>query len=289
MSKKVSIILPVYNGEDNISAAIDSVLQQTYTNFELIIVNDCSTDGTFAILEDYLNKDERIKVINNPTNQKLPKSLNIGFYHASGDYYTWTSDDNLYKCDAIEKMVNILEKMTGFDMVYSDFIRIDSEGKELGVSELDEPQGLLVGNIIGACFLYTKSVAERVGEYDVNLFLAEDYDYWLRIMREGKIYHLKEKLYYYRQHGGSLTATRQEQIGMQTYRALEKNFLFLATYSTKKKDRYAFYDQVIWRLRNNPEKQAEIKDRIERLDRDYLHFTHKNRLLAKIKRCLKIQ
>ena len=283
MDKKVSIILPVYNGEDNISNAIESVLCQTYTDFELIIVNDCSTDGTLAILDKYASKDIRIKIVNNSVNQKLPRSLNIGFSRASGEYYTWTSDDNLYKPDAIEKMVNVLED-TAAAMVYADYICIDVDGNEVNTVELSEPQALLIGNVVGACFLYTRDIAEKVGEYDVNLFLAEDYDYWIRIFREGKMVHLSDKLYYYRLHGRSLTETRKEQIGMQTFKALEKNFLFMSTCSDKKEERYAFYEQVLRRLSGNPEKCVEIKQRINELDRGYMRYTYRNRIRGKIRR-----
>ena len=92
-NNKVSIILPTYNGKKYIRDSIESIINQTYTNWELIIVNDCSTDDTQKIIEEYQQKDKRIIVINNEKNLKLPASLNRGFEEASGEYYTWTSDD----------------------------------------------------------------------------------------------------------------------------------------------------------------------------------------------------
>lgn len=85
-TNKISVILPVYNGEKYVANAIESILNQTYHNIELIIVNDCSADNTLQIIEDYAKKDDRIKIYCNDSNQKLPKSLNIGFSKASGDY-----------------------------------------------------------------------------------------------------------------------------------------------------------------------------------------------------------
>ncbi len=108
--KLVSVILPVYNGEDTIAESIDSVLAQTYQNLELVIVNDCSTDGTQAILKEYEAKDRRVRVIDNSVNLKLPRSLNVGFSDAKGEYLTWTSDDNLYHPSAIEEMAAVLDK-----------------------------------------------------------------------------------------------------------------------------------------------------------------------------------
>ena len=102
----VSIVLPTYNGENFIAKAIESILKQTYTNFELIIVDDCSSDATNEIINSYAKKDARIRIIKNDVNKKLPASLNIGFDNAKGEYYTWSSDDNEYYPQAFEKMVD---------------------------------------------------------------------------------------------------------------------------------------------------------------------------------------
>lgn len=284
---KISIVLPVYNGEKTIASAIESVLKQTLRDIELIIVNDCSTDGTADIIQKYALADDRVKIINNSQNMKLPRSLNIGFSCAQGEYYTWTSDDNLYKIDALEKMVLILEKDRSYDMVYSNYERIREDGKIIGRTELDAPEKLLYGNVIGACFLYRSSIAEKVGSYDPNLFLAEDYDYWLRIYKNGKIRHIEETLYYYREHSGSLTETRKTEIGLQTYRALEKNFLFLVSCCENKEQRFAFYNQLYRRL----EGQSAVKEKLEKtlmtLDRDYNNNLVTNRFMSNVKRFIK--
>ena len=105
MCKLVSIVLPTYNGGKYIRDSIESILNQTYTKWELIIVNDCSIDNTYEIINEYAKKDCRIKIINNPINYKLPRSLNIGFENTDGEYYPWTSDDNIFKRNALKKMV----------------------------------------------------------------------------------------------------------------------------------------------------------------------------------------
>ena len=101
----VSIILPVYNGERYLKQSIESCLNQTYKNIELIIVNDCSTDSTSLIIDEYLLKDNRVRVIDNHINKKLPASLNIGHSQIRGAYVSWTSDDNHYNENAIEVML----------------------------------------------------------------------------------------------------------------------------------------------------------------------------------------
>lgn len=212
--KKISIVLPTYNGEKYLRKSIESVLNQTYQNWELILVNDCSTDDSPAIMQKYENKDPRIKVINNIENQKLPKSLNIGFAVATGDYFTWTSDDNRYKPQALEQMMNFLEDKPKAGLVYADMDFIDEAGNKTGEVSLDV-ENMYYNNCIGACFLYRADVAKDVGGYNPDWFLVEDYEYWLRIAEKYGVFHLPLNLYEYRFHSASLTEKRARQISEQ--------------------------------------------------------------------------
>ena len=184
----VSIVLPVYNGEKYLSFAIESVINQSYENWELIIIDDCSTDGTGDIIKKYSDKDSRVKSYKNNTNLKLPNSLNRGFRLAKGKYYTWTSDDNILKANMLEVFVNELEQNSGIGMVYSDADIIDEFGNINNVFQADIPNALVYGNVVGASFMYRSDVAKRVGEYEATMFLVEDYDYWLRIYQETEGY-----------------------------------------------------------------------------------------------------
>ena len=207
MSKLVSIVLPTYNGKDFLKKSIESCLNQTYQNIELIIVNDCSTDSTEQIILSYT--DSRIHYIKNETNQRLPKSLNIGFKKASGDYYTWTSDDNYFDETAIEKMVSTLESEK-VDLVCAPYFTIDNNETITGLRIVGKQSDVLIDNVVKACFLYKKEVHQKLNGYDPALFLVEDYDFWIRATFENfKFYQLKEKLYYYRFHDNSLTETRR--------------------------------------------------------------------------------
>ncbi len=236
----ISIVLPVYNGEDNLEASIRSVLKQSYHDFELIIVNDCSTDGTADVISRMMAEDSRIRCISNETNQKLPASLNIGFREARGDYFTWTSDDNRYHEDALKIMVEALEKNPKVGMVYCRYTAIDENENELPEVYQGTPEELIWGNHVGACFLYRSTVAKQVGEYDTGLFLAEDYDYWLRIYSVSEIIYIPQKLYYYKIHSRSLTSTRVEEIKHQTIVLWLKHwdFIFSRLNGWKEKGRY---------------------------------------------------
>lgn len=213
---RVTIVLPTYNGEKYIRESINSILSQNYTNWELIIVNDCSTDNTSKIIQQYSQEDKRIQIINNSVNKKLPKSLNTGFKFASGEYLTWTSDDNIYEKDAIEKMVKYLDANRNMPMVRADMLLIDENAEVISESqEYDYPK-MFINNCMGACFMYRRSVAQKVGQYDETLFCVEDYDYWIRIMEQyGTIGNIKEFLYRYRWHSGSLSSTKRDYVESQ--------------------------------------------------------------------------
>lgn len=200
----ISIILPVYNGEKYLSQSIESCLNQTFKNIELIIVNDCSTDNTLSIANQYAEKDSRVKVINSLENKKLPASLNIGHKEAKGDFITWTSDDNFYELDALEQLLkSLLENKA--DIVYCNIFLIDNLGNRIREVRLLGFENLIFGNVIGSCFLHRRNVFEKNNGYNESLFLVEDYDFWLRAILHSKYYKLDQFLYNYRKHENSLT------------------------------------------------------------------------------------
>ena len=258
MNNLISIVLPVYNGEKRIGRSIDSIIGQTYSNWELIIVNDHSTDNTLETIKQYADSDERIKIINNEENRKLPVSLNIGFASATGEYLTWTSDDNLYHSDALGKMARILDENKGIDLVYADNTVIGPDGTRIKESPKDEPDELRFRNVIGACFLYRRGFAQTVGEYDPDLFLAEDYEFFLRCYKSGTLYHISESLYDYRIHDESLTATRLNDILKQTYRVLDKHFDFLYSKCLTRHDRHRLFFSMLY-YHNSSENDALLK------------------------------
>jgi glycosyltransferase involved in cell wall biosynthesis len=205
----VSIVLPVWNGEKYLAGALDSVLGQTYRNFELIIVNDCSTDSSPRIAEDYARKDSRIRVLHNTKNLKLPASLNRGFKEARGRYLTWTSDDNLLHPTFLETLLGELESSQA-DVVYSNANDIDEDGKFLRFWPTGDPEGLVCQNTIGASFLYKREVHEALGGYDTKRFLYEDYDFWIRAYLQGFRYRRSYSVVYdYRRHAGALTSSEK--------------------------------------------------------------------------------
>lgn len=208
----ISIILPTHNGEMHISESIQSIIDQTYSNWELIIVNDCSCDRTQDIVSNFSDCHSRIRVVNLLKNHKLPGALNIGFNLAKGKYFTWTSDDNVFNQNAIDVMCKYLECHNNIDLVYCDWISMDNHGNQLEIKHVKTADRLPYENVIGPCFLYKSEIHTQLSGYDENRFLAEDYDFWLRASGKYRLEPLNECLYRYRQHEKSLTSLRTKEI-----------------------------------------------------------------------------
>ena len=223
-SSLISIILPTYNGSRFLAEAIDSCLAQKYQNWELIIVDDCSQDSTPQIIAEYVVRDRRIRSIRHAINQKLPRALNTGHAAARGDFLMWTSDDNRLLPPALEEMTRFLEEHPDVGVVYADSILIDEHGQYLQDYPAQPASRLAYMNPLGGCFLYRKMVYEALGGYDTDLFLAEDYEFWLRAYRRFKLAPLHKVLYEYRWHDQSLTkAANRREVRTNADRALRRH------------------------------------------------------------------
>ncbi len=213
-SPLVSIVLPTYKRAHLLAQAMRSVLDQTHANLELIVVDDNSPDDTAAVVQSF--DDPRIRYVKNDPNLRLPRALNRGFAQARGEYLTWTSDDNLLAPTALERMVDVLAG-GDCDLVYADywlFSEQDAHGRPIAPQHDRLPNTLQLdkGNHIGACFLYTRALYETVGDYDPELFLVEDYDYFLRAARLFRFCHIAEPLYYFRRDDATLYCSRFPEV-----------------------------------------------------------------------------
>ena len=221
----VSIVMPTYNGSEYIDQAIRSCLDQTYPNLELIVVDDASTDETPEILTRFASSVPNMRVIRHEENRRLPGALNTGFAHSKGEFLTWTSDDNLFAPEAIARMVEYLEgRPPEVGAVCGDMWNIGPNGEILRRKEVD-PTILPERNGVNACFLYRRSVYETTGEYAIDMFLVEDTEFWIRVIKNFVIEKLPEPqpLYYYRVHPKSLTATREVDMRLLRARMLCKH------------------------------------------------------------------
>ena len=205
---KVSIVLPTYNGERYLRQSVESCLLQTHKNLELIIVDDGSSDTTPSMVQAF--KDSRIRYCRHDQNQGLVKSLNKGFSLTRGDFLSWTSNDNYYAPAAIETMLRTILKIN-VDFAYADYYMINEDGKIIKPGHVEPPNGLDTDNYVGGCFLFKRKVYETIGDFHQEAFLAEDYEYWLRVREKFRMRKVDEFLYYFRIHEKSLTSIHREE------------------------------------------------------------------------------
>ena len=171
-SPLVSIVLPTYNGMRYLDQSVRSCLDQTYSNWELIIVDDGSTDETPACIAEYVAADSRIRAVRHEVNRNTPTALNTGFSLAKGEYFTWTSDDNMYRPEALSEMVAFLESRCEVGIVYTDYTDIDEMGRSVQRVSIWDSNHLLVRCCVRCSFLYRRQVHEDLNGYDEAAFPA---------------------------------------------------------------------------------------------------------------------
>lgn len=204
----VSVILSVYNGEIYIGRAVESVLSQTFTDFEFIIVNDGSTDGTSCLLSE-LN-DPRVVLVAQD-NKGLIASLNTGCSMAKGKYLARQDADDVSLPERLEKQVAFMEAHPDVGLLGTAYRQVDEDGKELrSVTPPGDDRGLRKALIRYNPFchgsvLERKSVFEDCGGYRLDLKHVEDYGLWFEFARRSRLANLPEVLYEWRYSGGNVS------------------------------------------------------------------------------------
>jgi glycosyltransferase involved in cell wall biosynthesis len=212
----VSVVVPTYNRAHLLPEALDACLNQTYTNLEIIVVNDGSKDATDALLTSYAARDKRLRFISKE-NEGIPDTVNRGFREARGEYLTWTSDDNYYYPHAIEAMVEYLDAHPDVAMVYSDCRFIDAAGADLGIVEAEEPESLEYHCAAAGCLLFRRSVLDTVDPFRRQWTRCHDFDFYHRIYAHFRVARLPQVLYAYRVHEASMSGN-YEAIATEYYR-----------------------------------------------------------------------
>lgn len=206
-SPLVSVVLSVYNGERYLHECIKSILNQSYKNFEFLIVNDGSTDKTGDIIESF--KDTRITHIKNESNLKLIKSLNKGFSLAKGKYIARMDDDDISLPDRLLKQVEFMEKHPDIGVTATSFNVFDEKRRktvQLGMNHEEFMVNLLFSNPIrhSAVMIRKQVLDENNFEYDEAYLHAEDYQLWVEMVQKTKFYILPDVLMECRSHNQSI-------------------------------------------------------------------------------------
>lgn len=244
MPDLVSIITSLYNSNDFVGNTIKSVLAQTYQNWELILIDDASTDGSAKIAEYFATKDERIKLIKLDSNQGPAAARNRGIKEASGRYIAFLDSDDLWYKDKLEKQIIFMQK-NEYAFTFTGYDKIDEKGKKIGNILPFKNQvtyhDLLKSNHIGCLTAMIDLKMLGCKMYMPDIKKRQDQGLWLEILKEiDKAYCLYEILGQYRIREGSISVNKIDNLKYQwkLYRNIEKiNIVKSFYYMTF----YAFY------------------------------------------------
>jgi glycosyltransferase involved in cell wall biosynthesis len=265
----VSVIIPAYNHELYVQEALQSVINQTYKNIQLIVINDGSTDETGTVITNFIenNNNFNIEYFSKP-NEGICRTLNKGLELAKGKYVAFLASDDMWTSDRIEKQVQLMEENANIGLVFSDnyFIRNNQIAQIKGtdykpsikkcfinnIQNINMYEKLLTEDIIPALtVLIRKECLDKVGGFDNNL-KAEDYDMWLRMAKEFPMAFIDEPLAYYRIHDTNISHTvvsfdafktifaimkKQYSEGPLKHQYIKKNILYFKFWYTLIKNR----------------------------------------------------
>lgn len=216
----VSIVMATYNGEMYLRQQLDSILEQTYQHFELIVVDDASTDETLSILNEYSISDGRIHIFPAEKNLGIVKNFERGLILARGEYIALSDQDDVFRPDKISLMVNALEAHPKRDLVISDLSLIDADGNQIALSmwryaKLKPKQGkpfhrLLYGNFATGCaMMFRRRLLEHAIPFPADCLV---HDWWLAVVasssRGGGLCLINEPLTAYRQHRSNVIGAK---------------------------------------------------------------------------------
>ena len=232
--EKISIIVPMYNAEKFIGKTIESVLAQTYQNWEMLIMNDVSTDNSLAIVSLYAKKDERIKIVNTEKNVGVVKGRNFLIDLASGKYIAFLDADDYWHNEKLEKQIKFMKEKNA-SISCTEYTRVKENEEKINdviIKEEISYNDMLKNNYLGCLTVIYD--AKKIGKrYFKELEKNEDYVLWLEIVKDVKtIYGLKENLAYYRvlDNSRSSNKVKTAKVRWEIYRKIEKLSLLKSIY-----------------------------------------------------------
>jgi glycosyltransferase involved in cell wall biosynthesis len=219
---KISVIMSVYNGEKYLREAIESILNQTITDFEFIIVNDGSTDKSLEIIQSF--DDERIKIINNEKNIGLTTSLNKALKEAKGEYIARQDADDISLPNRFEEQLKYFEKHSEVVLLGTMAYLIDKKEKIVGkrvVLAKPSLKDIFKDNpFIHGSVMFKKEIVNHLGGYNELIRYSQDYELWLRIAKFYDVQNLTQLLYKSRSHDANIRLTNLEESTLYRFLAL---------------------------------------------------------------------
>ncbi|MBN2287710.1 MAG: glycosyltransferase [Candidatus Glassbacteria bacterium] len=201
---RLSVVMSVYNGERHLAEAIESIITQSFEDFEFVIIDDGSTDGTWGILNKYAGKDPRIVLSRNEQNIGLTRSLNRGIALAKGEYIARMDADDLSMTDRLELQVRFLDQNPEIGLVSGACNIVDDTGRPIKkisppLEDEEIKAELLIKNFFGHPEIMARAeIIHRVGGYDEKIPYAQDYDLWCRLIPVARFASLKEQVLIWR-------------------------------------------------------------------------------------------
>jgi glycosyltransferase involved in cell wall biosynthesis len=215
----VSVVMPVYNAEKYLAESIESILNQTFKDFEFIIINDASKDGSLKIIEKYASLDKRIKVLKNEFNLKICRTLNKGIKIAKGRYIARMDADDISLPSRFAEQVDYMENHPKCGAVGANIQIFDGNtGKNMSVREYPTEDKILKKNIFfyspfaHPVIMIRKQALKDCGTYQEIDFPSEDLNLWFRIGRKYEFANLQKILLRYRYYPGSTTGSRVREM-----------------------------------------------------------------------------
>lgn len=212
-NSKVTVLMPVYNGERYLREAIESILNQTFTDFEFLIINDGSTDSSVEIIESY--NDPRIRLVHNEKNLKLIATLNKGIDLAQGEYIARMDCDDISLPERLEEQVEFMDANLAYALCGSWVEVIDENNVPTGlIWKYEGDHNKILAALLSAnqfahsTVILRKSILTQGFYYDANYAHAEDYELWLRIADSFKVSNIQKPLVKYRVHSTSITGSK---------------------------------------------------------------------------------
>jgi glycosyltransferase involved in cell wall biosynthesis len=215
---RVSVLLPVWNGEPFLVAAVESILRQTLSTFELIVIDDGSTDGSAAIAEEFARVDDRVRVIRRP-HDGLSAALNSGIAAARGEYIARMDADDISVPQRLEKQVAFLDAHPACVAAGAWIEVVDEAGLPLGLTTHGETHGEIsaallrgISPLAHPTVVMRRDVLRGAGGYDARLYPSEDFDLWFRLAANGELANLGEVLLRHRRHKTAVGIREREKM-----------------------------------------------------------------------------
>lgn len=218
---KISVVMPAYNAEKHIAEAIESILNQTFTDFELLIIDDASTDKTFEIAKDYADKDSRIKIIRNTENLNIGGSLNKGISEAKAEIIARMDADDISLPDRFQKQYDLLQSDPKIAVVGGDIIVLEEDWSthiRKYESDSDKMKKLLVRYMPFAhpATMYRKQPVVEAGMYDPKKSPSEDMNLWIRLGAKYKFGSVPSPIFKYRMYSTSSSNKKLRKVELNT-------------------------------------------------------------------------